>query len=159
VYGTGVPLYNSKGRLVLKSKTGALVDRVEWSAAAGFPIPSGHSISLNVPSADNSLGANWCESTTRFGDGDFGSPDGGNTCARPLAPPAVVISEVMRNPAAVGDSDGEWFEVHNTTSAPVDLTGWTLTDGASDRHVMKGSLLVPADGYAGLKVLAKLRGG
>jgi len=147
VYGTGVPLYNARGRLVLKSKTGAIVDRVEWSAAAGFPIPSGRSISLNVPTADNSLGANWCESTSRFGDGDFGSPDAGNTCAQPLAPPAVVISEVMRNPAAVGDSDGEWFEVHNTTSAPVDLAGWTLTDGASDRHVIKGSLPVPADGY------------
>ncbi|HEY4607844.1 MAG TPA: lamin tail domain-containing protein, partial [Ilumatobacteraceae bacterium] len=86
VYGAGVPLYNSKGRLVLKSASGAIIDRVEWSAAAGFPIPSGRSISLNTPTADNSLGANWCESTTPFGAGDLGSPGAANDCARPLPP-------------------------------------------------------------------------
>ncbi len=147
VYGTGVPLYNASGRVVLKSRGGAIVDRVEWSAAAGFPIPSGRSISLGLPSADNALGANWCESTMPFGAGDFGSPGSENSCELPLPPPAVVISEVLRNPAAVGDSVGEWFEVHNTTPDPVNLAGWTLTDGASDRHVIKGSLVVAADGY------------
>jgi Lamin Tail Domain len=147
VYGTGVPLYNASGRVILKSKVGAIVDRVEWNAAAGFPIPAGRSISLSFPAADNALGANWCESTMPFGNGDFGSPGADNSCELPLAPPAVVVSEVMRNPAAVGDSDGEWFELHNTTAAPVNIAGWTLTDGASDRHTIKGSLVVPADGY------------
>ena len=46
VYGTGVPLYNASGRVVLKSATGAVVDRVDWSAATGFPIPKGSSIAL-----------------------------------------------------------------------------------------------------------------
>ena len=85
VYGAGVPLYNSRGRLVLKSPSGAIIDRVEWSAAAGFPIPSGRSISLDVAAADNSLGANWCESTTPFGAGDLGSPGADNNCERPPA--------------------------------------------------------------------------
>ena len=143
VYGTGVPLYNASGRVILKSSAGAIVDRVEWSAPAGFPIPAGRSISLGLPSSDNALGANWCESTMPFGVGDFGSPGAENSCELPLPPPAVVISEVMRNPAAVGDSNGEWFEVHNTTAAPVNLAGWTITDDASDRHVIKGSLVVP----------------
>ncbi|HEX3090411.1 MAG TPA: lamin tail domain-containing protein, partial [Ilumatobacteraceae bacterium] len=49
VYGTGVPLYNASGRVILKSKAGAIVDRVEWSAPAGFPIPVGRSISLSLP--------------------------------------------------------------------------------------------------------------
>ncbi len=147
VYGTGVPLYNAKGRVILKSGTGAIVDRVEWSAAAGFPIPVGRSISLGLPTSDNALGANWCESTVAFGAGDLGTPGEDNSCEGPPGPPAVVISEVMRNPAVVSDSNGEWFEVHNTTSAPVDMAGWTLTDGASDHHVIKGSLVVPADGY------------
>ncbi|MBK5332632.1 MAG: lamin tail domain-containing protein [Ilumatobacteraceae bacterium] len=147
VYGAGVPLYNSSGRVVLKSGDGAIVDRVEWNAPAGFPIPTGRSISLSIPSADNALGANWCESTMPFGAGDFGSPGAANSCELPLPPAAVVISEVMRNPAVVGDSHGEWLELHNTTAAPVNLAGWTLTDGASDRHTIKGSLVVPADGY------------
>ena len=147
VYGNAVPLYNTSGRVILKSRTGAIVDRVEWSAAAGFPIPVGRSISLGLPASDNALGANWCESTMAFGAGDLGSPGADNSCELPLPPAAVVVSEVMRNPAAVGDSNGEWFEVHNTTSTPVNLAGWTLTDGASDHHVIKGSLVVPADGY------------
>ncbi len=40
-YGTGVPLYNKSGRVVLESTAGAVVDRVDWSAARGFPIPTG----------------------------------------------------------------------------------------------------------------------
>ena len=27
---------------------------------------------------------------------------------------AVVINEIMKNPAAVSDNQGEWFELHNT---------------------------------------------
>src|SRR5262249_5031780 len=91
VYRPGGPLYNTKGRLGLKSKTGSISDRVEWSAVAGFPIPSGRSISLNGPTSDNALGANWCESTTAFGSGDFGTPGADTNCAPPPAPPAVVI--------------------------------------------------------------------
>ena len=43
-----------------------IVDRVDWSAAAGFPIPPGRSISLGFAVGDNALGANWCESTDRL---------------------------------------------------------------------------------------------
>ena len=48
VYGAGVPLYNKAGRVVLESTTGAVVDRVDWSAARGFPIPTGSSISARL---------------------------------------------------------------------------------------------------------------
>ena len=147
VYGTGVPLYNASGRVVLKSKC----RRPSSTASSGaprqaFPSRRADRSASALPSSDNALGANWCESTMPFGAGDFGSPGAENSCELPLPPPAVVISEVLRNPAAVGDSNGEWFEVHNTTPAPVNLAGWTLTDGASDRHVIKGSLVVPPTG-------------
>jgi hypothetical protein len=148
VYGTGVPLYNASGRVVLKSTTGAVVDRVDWSAARGFPIPHGRSIALGFASGDNALGANWCESVDRFGDGDFGTPGATNSCERPADPPELRISEIMRNPAAVGDSAGEWIEIHNPTTADVDLEGWAIDDGASDLHIVRGSLSVPAGGYA-----------
>ena len=29
----------------------------------------------------------------------------------------VVINEIMQNPAAVSDTDGEWFEVFNQTAS------------------------------------------
>jgi hypothetical protein len=147
VYGTGVPLYNAAGRVVLKSATGAVVDRVDWSAARGFPIPKGSSIALGFASGDNALGANWCESVDRFGAGDLGSPGAANSCEQPPAPPALLISEIMRNPAVVGDSVGEWIEIHNPTATDVDLEGWAIDDRASDFHIIRGSLVVGAGGY------------
>ena len=61
--------------------------------------------------------------------------------------PELEISEIMRNPAVVGDSVGEWVEIHNATTADVDLAGWAIDDGASDFHTIRDSLVVVAGGY------------
>ena len=53
----------------------------------------------------------------------------------------------MRNPAVVGDSVGEWIEIHNPTAADVDLDGWAIDDGASDFHTIRDTLVVAAGGY------------
>ena len=60
-----------------------------------------------------------------------------------------VINEIMQNPSAVSDSDGEWFEIYNPTGAAVDIDGWTIEDNDSDSHVINngGALSVPAGGY------------
>ena len=68
----------------------------------------------------------------------------------PLVGGSIVITEIMKDPTAVADSVGEWFEVRNLTSQPVDLAGWTLTDGASNTHtipVAAGSAVIPARSY------------
>ncbi len=61
---------------------------------------------------------------------------------------AIVITEIMKNPAAIGDNDGEWFEVYNTTGAAIDMSGWTIKDDGSNAHVIGASIMVPANGYA-----------
>lgn len=61
-------------------------------------------------------------------------------------PGDLVITEVMQNPAAVGDSSGEWFEIQNRSAQAVDLDGWTISDNGSDTHVIAGPLEVPAGG-------------
>ncbi len=77
--------------------------------------------------------------------------------ALPLAVPAVasaetpgdlVISEIMQNPSAVGDSAGEWFEITNVSATDVDIDGWTIADNDSDSHTIAngGALVVPAGG-------------
>lgn len=67
----------------------------------------------------------------------------------------VVVSEVMFNPDAVSDSDGEWIELHNTTGSAIDLTNWMLrvdTDGTASTtadqydHTFSGGT-IPSDGY------------
>lgn len=55
-----------------------------------------------------------------------------------VQPGDVVFSELMPDPSAVSDADGEWFEVRNASAADVDLAGWTVTDG-------EDTFTVPAD--------------
>ncbi len=52
------------------------------------------------------------------------------------AVPDIVINEIMQNPNAVADSDGEWFELYNNDSQAVDINGWTIKDDGSDSHLI-----------------------
>jgi PKD repeat protein/endonuclease/exonuclease/phosphatase family metal-dependent hydrolase len=66
--------------------------------------------------------------------------------------PVLVIAEIMQNPMAVSDSDGEWFEVYNPTNASIDMNGWTIKDDDSDSHLISSSVIVPAKGFATLGI-------
>ncbi|MDZ7775742.1 MAG: lamin tail domain-containing protein [Bacteroidales bacterium] len=61
--------------------------------------------------------------------------------------PGLVITEIMPDPDAVGDSDGEWFEIYNTGSNTVDLDGFTISDAGSDSFTISNSLIISADSY------------
>ena len=45
----------------------------------------------------------------------------------------VVINEIMQNPSAVSDANGEWFELYNNTNGSIDINGWTISDNDSGR--------------------------
>lgn len=67
-----------------------------------------------------------------------------------LAPGSLVITEVMKDPTTVSDASGEWFEVRNVSSQAIDLTGWLLTDGTGNNHVIQsanGPVIVPSRSY------------
>lgn len=68
----------------------------------------------------------------------------------PIVSADVIITEIMQNPGAVGDSEGEWFEVYNSGASAVDLNGWTISDLDFDSHTISGSVVVPAGGYVAL---------
>lgn len=59
----------------------------------------------------------------------------------------IVINEVMADPSAVADADGEWIEVHNTGAAAVNLQGWTLASNNDSPQVIASAVTVPAGGY------------
>ena len=63
--------------------------------------------------------------------------------------PSIVINEIMQNPAAVSDANGEWFELYNAGDTDVDINGWTIRDNDSDSHTIDngGPLIIPAGGY------------
>lgn len=65
--------------------------------------------------------------------------------------PRVVISEFMKDPSFVSDAKGEWIELHNPTSAPIDVEGWVLSDHGSESTVLQNGgagIVVPAGGFA-----------
>ncbi|MFT5429979.1 MAG: phosphatidylserine/phosphatidylglycerophosphate/cardiolipin synthase-like enzyme [Myxococcota bacterium] len=73
-------------------------------------------------------------------DTDVPDSSGGET-------PNLVINEIMYNPKESGNEDGEWVEIYNPGSAPVDLNGWTLKDKGSNNHVIGSSVVVEPGGY------------
>jgi hypothetical protein len=73
---------------------------------------------------------------------------GGNVATTPR----VLINEVMANPRATADERGEWFELSNLESSPIELRGWTIASENDAGSVIDRSVVVPAKG---LVVLAR----
>ncbi|MFW5920941.1 MAG: lamin tail domain-containing protein, partial [Polyangiales bacterium] len=72
---------------------------------------------------------------------------GGDGTTRPAESHGdVVISEIMYDPDATLDSEGEWIEVHNPTSDTIELSGCTVDSGGSSSTI--GSVSVAPGGYA-----------
>jgi len=89
---SSVTLANGDDELILLDTGLTEVDRVEWDGGPAFPDPTGASMSLDDPTSDNNVGANWCTAITPFGDGDLGTPGAANDC--PTIPPFGVCGEL-----------------------------------------------------------------
>ncbi len=65
---------------------------------------------------------------------------------------ALIVTEVMQNPSAVGDDHGEWFEVYNTTGTPIDLYGLSVYDLGSDDFIVDSPVVVQPNSHAVLGI-------
>jgi len=54
----------------------------------------------------------------------------------------VQISEVLYQPNAAIDTTGEWFEVTNRATGPIDLNGWVIDFAAGSSHTISSSVVV-----------------
>jgi hypothetical protein len=119
-------LSNSDAGLVL-SWGDTVLDEVNWTSSF-----DGAASNLDpdlFDPASNDGDEAFCEATDPYGDGDLGTPGSANVQC-PMAVPAgqcsdggnfvpiekpsmgdLTITEFMPNPSAVGDTDGEWFEI------------------------------------------------
>ena len=61
----------------------------------------------------------------------------------------VIFTEIMQNPSAVLDTNGEYVEIYNTTNSTIDLEGWVIKDDVTttEAHTIT-NLTIPANGYA-----------
>jgi len=53
----------------------------------------------------------------------------------------------MIDPMSVPDRDGEWIELANIGTAPVNLAGWMLGDFSGVEHVIAGDLWLAPGAY------------
>lgn len=53
----------------------------------------------------------------------------------------------MPNPKAVSDTNGEWFEIFNTSSSTIDLIGCEFKDLGTNSFTINESLLINSEGY------------
>ena len=104
----------------------ALVLLVSLMVGCGGGGGSDNSSSNNGGNTD---GGNAGDGNTNGGNTDDGNTNGGgNTGASPRA---IFINEASSSNATFEDEDGDspdWFELHNSASTAIDLTGWSITD-------------------------------
>ncbi len=84
-----------------------------------------------------------CVAGTDCGSGNC--RDGACVLYRHPAAGEIIVSEFMPDPG-VGDTDGEWVELYNATTGPLDLTDCVLRDDGSNTHTL-GALSVAAGDY------------
>jgi cysteine-rich repeat protein len=74
----------------------------------------------------------------------------------PAAPGDVIITEIMKNPEAVADAAGEWFELYNATAGEIDLNAWEIEDKDGEHHRIftSGGLTIASHAYAVLGIAA-----
>ncbi|HTF89115.1 MAG TPA: lamin tail domain-containing protein [Planctomycetota bacterium] len=71
----------------------------------------------------------------------------------PPPPPlvgSIIVTEIMKDPSSVSDSNGEWLEIYNTTASPIDIEGWSLHDDGADAHVINNGgagVVIPPGQY------------
>lgn len=139
-------LDNTDERIALKAPDGSTIVSVTYSARAPWPQGpanrSGYSLEIINPSGDPDSPFNWQTSATLKG-----TPGTPNSSA---PPPQVEISEVMaENVGAVSNGGvfSDYVELHNTTGASVDVSGWALISDTFSFTFPAGASIA-ANGFA-----------
>ncbi len=139
-------LNNGGERLALKNAAGETVTSVVYRDAGGWPLAAdgaGASLELLDVNGPQSDPANW-----QARAGAAGSPGQANPTP---AAGAVVLNEIAAENLSAVDHAGtfpDWVELANTSGAPVDLGGWSLSDDANPRKlVLPAGTIIPANGY------------
>jgi hypothetical protein len=65
----------------------------------------------------------------------------------PAAAGDLVFTEIMAASASGSGDRGEWFEIHNPGTSPLDLSRCAVGDGAAEVHDIAGPLVIGAGDY------------
>lgn len=140
--------YNSSNN----QRAGIAVTAGIWDdASLGITAPTGMGCSTIIANAGTPTTSNsttWCEAATNT----INPPMMNSNCSTGVSCPNVgdlIITEIMNNPNAVGDNNGEYFEIYNTTGSDIDIEGFQIKDADFDAFIIANGapLNVPANGY------------
>lgn len=59
----------------------------------------------------------------------------------------LLITEIMYNPAAISDTEGEWFEIYNNTASAIDLSQLAILKGEELQHVISDTIIINPSQY------------
>jgi hypothetical protein len=59
----------------------------------------------------------------------------------------LVITEIMQDPNAVSDNNGEYFEIYNPTEKTFDLNEMIIKDNKTNSHTISSSILISPGSY------------
>jgi hypothetical protein len=143
---SGFTLANSEDEIMLYDGSNTLIDSVAYDSQSSWIVSSGSSISLGSVDANNTYPDNWCVETTTWptSAGDTGTPGEAAGC---FTAGQIVITEMMIDPFAVDDTEGEWFELYNAGESQVNLNGWRIADVGIDSHTISGDVLIDPGQY------------
>ncbi len=137
-------LSNGGERIVLKDAFGREIHNFEYDDF--YPITDGYGFSicindfnsLNLATWDDP--SNWSPSTSYKG-----SPceDSNSSMAEPGS---IVINEILAHQDV---ATGDWVELHNTTSSPISIGGWFLSDDIEElkKYQIANGTIIPANGF------------
>lgn len=84
--------------------------------------------------------------TERLNWMDANMPGNAANCASSFSE-IVTMSEINYN-SNPNDNAGDWYELHNTTNTPVDVSNWFVRDGnLFNTFTIPAATVIPADGY------------
>lgn len=106
-----------------------------------MPDSSSHTLELLHPSLDNSDPLNWFRS-----DNPWGTPFAENSRICSSTTDQVVINEINYNSDNNFFDPGDWVELHNPTSSPVNISGYSFYDNGNEFVIPSGTV-IPAFGF------------
>ncbi|MBN1145413.1 MAG: DUF4493 domain-containing protein [Bacteroidales bacterium] len=73
--------------------------------------------------------------------------DGDNPLQNGVSYGDLLITEIMYDPSALLDSEGEWFEIFNNTNSPVDLYQIVIRKNDTENHIINSHITLPSHEY------------
>ncbi len=137
--------------LALYDKDGVLIDSLTWGTGHALPysprqLANPDEKEIFVRDLDTLTWSAIKSSTPTNSKGEVFKNETG-TAGEEDSPHEILINEVLPNPKEKGDT-GEFIELYNPGSEPVDLSGWEIRDASiTGRYVFPSGASIPTLGY------------